>query len=324
MTKPGPYMDFVEKPPRITDVVLVASPYAHGGGNPGRPVVYFENSYRILDDVWLANFDVDFAGPILDACQQRGENFYAHRQYGAPYGFVRVSPPDVSGHAFHFDHDARLLMCVALSRLVHPTSIGFENAARIRASGNDHRQVIPHTAYELGAHAFVTDTDQNWLIPADVPAIRQLVAAYLGSTLPPRVSAALWHCEIAARTHYTNVRWPIQVTGLESLIHIAGERDPKSPKRYAGSTRVFVDRLVAIGRNNPSLSVAEGTLRDIYDKRSTLAHGQSFGALDPARKQLVRTTEQLLRNILKACILDPSFASTFATDAAVQSNYPLS
>jgi hypothetical protein len=323
MTKPKPLMQFVEKPPRITDVLLVASPYAHGGGNPGRPVVYFERSYRILDDVWLANFDVDFARRILDACEHRGENFHAHRQYGAPYGFVRVSAPEVPGHAFNFDHDARLLTCVALSRLVHPTSIGFENAARIRTSGDGHRQVIPHTAYELGAYAFVTDTDQNWLVPADVPAISKLAAAYLESTLPPRVSSALWHSEIAARTHYTNVRWPTQVTALESLIHVAGERDPRNPKRYAGSTRVFVDRLVAIGRNNPSLSVSEGTLGDIYDKRSTLAHGQSFGGLDPATKQLVRTTEQLLRNILKACILDRSFASTFASDGAVQSNYPL-
>jgi hypothetical protein len=309
--------------PLITDVVLVPSPYAHGGGGPGRPIVYFEDSYRIAEDVWLANFDIDFANGIMDACEPRGENFEPRRQYGAPYGLVRVSVPDVPGHTLHFDHDSRLLTCVALSRLVHPTSIGFAYSARIIERNDGSRQVVPHTPHDLNARAFVIDPDQDWLVPADVPEIRQLLQAYVGSARPQRVSSALWHFEIAARTYYFDIRWPLHVTGLEALVHVAGERDPKNQRRYAGSTQVFVNRLLAIGRSKPNLAVAEDVLRDIYDRRSTLAHGQSFGQLDSSTKQLIRTTEQLLRGVLKECLLDAQFASTFANDGAVQSTYPL-
>lgn len=317
-------MFFVEGDPQITDVVLMPNPYADAGSKPGRPLVYFDGSLRITEDIWLADFDSEFATAILDACGQIGENFKPIRQYGAPYGFVRVSAPYTQQEGLQFDHDGRLLSCVALSRLVHPTSLGFQYSARIRQWKNGHRQIVPHTPHDVNAYAFVTDIDRNWLIPDDAPVLSQLFTAYFSSKPPQRVLAALWNHETVARNHYIDVRWPLLVTGLEALVHLAGERDLRNPVKYAGSTRVFVQRLVAIGKHQPALAVPEDVLRDIYDRRSTLAHGQSFGALDPATKILYRATEDLLRGILRIAILNSTFASTFASDAAVQSNYPLS
>lgn len=306
----------------MTDVVLMPSPYAHGGGQPARKIVYFENSYRITDEVWLANFDTDFAKDIMDACQQRGKNFDPIRQYGAPYGFVRTEAPS-AGNQLHFDSDARLFSCVALSRLVHPTSLGFQISARVLEWENGHRKIVPHAPDRFNAYAFVTDTDSNWLVPSDVPDISRVASAYFRLKPPQRVLSAMLDFEMAARNYYVDVRWPLLVTGLEALIHVSDEHDPRNPTRYAGSTRVFVDRLLAVGKADPALEVDEAELRTIYDSRSTLVHGQAFGQLDQRNKELYRTTENLLRRILKKSVLEPTFAATFNSDAAIGSAYPL-
>jgi hypothetical protein len=128
---------------------------------------------------------------------------------------------------------------------------------------------------------------------------------------------------MAARNYYVDVRWPLLVTGLEALVHIADERDPRNSTRYAGSTRVFVDRLLALGRADPKLGVGEVELREVYDRRSTLVHGQGFGQLNARNKDLYRTTESLLRGVLKKCVLEPTFADTFRSDDALRSAYPL-
>jgi hypothetical protein len=313
----------LEDSPSIIDVLLVPSPYPHDNERTTREVVFFEGSLRISEDVWLADFETEFARDVLNACSQSGENFRPTRQYGAPYGFVRVSIPYASEHSLHFDHDRRLLTTVALSRLVHPTSIGFQYAARVRRWPNGRREIIPHRSHHINDFAFVVDTSENWLVPDDVPAIGRVLDAYLAKVLPQRIGSALWHFETVARTYYIDIRWPLLVTGLEALVHIAGERDPRNVLRYAGSTRVFVDRLLAVGLAKPALAVPEAQLREIYDRRSTLSHGQSFGSLDQKTKDLYRKTENLLRSILKEAILDQAFAGTFATDGVLETSYPL-
>lgn len=317
-------MDISEGDPQITDVILVPSPYAHACGNPGRPEEYFDGSLRITEELWLADFDVDFARAVLDACSSAGSNFSPTRQYGAPYGFVRASAPAPRGRELHFDNDNRLFACVAMSRLVQPTSAGYQYSARIREWKNGYRQIIPYRPHHLNPYAYVNDVRQDWLIPSDVPEIAAVVNAYYTQKPPRRVLNALWHLETVFRNYYIEVRWPLVVTGLESLIHIAGERDSRNASRYAGSTRVFVQRLIGIGKARPSIAVSEAALREIYDRRSTLAHGLTFGTMNEPDKGLYKLAEDLLRNILRNALLDRSFADTFASDSAVQAAYPLS
>jgi len=280
----------LEGDPKVTDVVLVPSPYPNDQSSATRPIEYFHGSLRIADDIWLADFDHDFAREVMDACDPPGENLHATRQYGAPYGFARVCVLTVPQHELHFDHDARLITCVLLSRLVQPTSIGFQYAARIRTWRNGHRQIVPFRPHDINAYAFVNDVGQNWLNPQDADPVAEIFAAYNTHRPPQRILTALWHLETVFRNYYVDVRWSLLVTGLESLIHVAGERDTKNPARYAGSTRVFVQRLQLIGQQRPEFSVSEFDLREIYDRRSTLAHGQGFVQLDVRARQLITTT----------------------------------
>jgi len=110
-------------------------------------------------------------------------------------------------------------------------------------------------------------------------------------------------------------------TSLEALVRIKDEKPPSG--RFAGSTKVFVDRLFAIGQLDATLAVPEAELREIYARRSLLAHGLAFGGLDDASKALYRVQERLVRGIIRKALLDPAFQRIFLSDADLAKQLPL-
>lgn len=123
--------------------------------------------------------------------------------------------------------------------------------------------------------------------------------------------------------YYTDVRWPLLAAAAESLIHVDGERDPKNPSRYAGSTQVFVRRLLLVQSKIGDLGFTEDALREIYSHRSALAHGQPFDWLEPRVKDLYALFENGLRVILRRAITDTHVAALFVDAATIQDELPL-
>jgi hypothetical protein len=310
-----------EGEPQVTDYVLVTNAYAEHDARSTRPIVWFDPPRQIEGDTWIGQVDQDLASALLDACDSKGENWHAYRQYGCSYALYRTNAPAPPGHEVHFDHDSLLYTCVALSRLVHPTSVGFGYAARVRVWRNGARQVIPTSHVHLSPHAFVTDPNENWLLPADIPLLAQLVKAVRQRPPTGRLAAAMWHHEALSRHYYIDLRWPLLTAALEALVKIPNERLPNG--RFAGSTKVFVDRLLAIGAMDASLAISESDLEAIYEQRSLLAHGLPFGNLDPRRKQLYRAQERLARGIIRKALLEPGFRVTFDSDLALATALPL-
>jgi hypothetical protein len=175
--------------------------------------------------------------------------------------------------------------------------------------------------HALNPHAFVINPKNAWLNPSDVPQLGLLTEAYFSQTPCRRVVSALWYFEAAARSYYIDSRWPLLATGLEALVHIRNEKLPTG--RYAGSTKVFARRLSSFGSLASELTISEGELRSIYDWRSHLAHGQTFGNIDLARQALYEKMETFMRNVLKKALLDRSFHDLFLTDATIPSVFPL-
>lgn len=304
------------------DVVIVPSHYALGEMIPSRPLIYFEASHEIVRDIWLGPIESSLELSVLDACDRRGENFKPYRQYSGAYGFLRRNSPNPD--QLRFDPDGRLYACIALSRLVHPTSTGLEYAARIRSFGSDERMIIPGAPITLNPYAFVSDESSDWLIPDDVPILRRLMSAYDRQDAPDRVRAALWYHESAFRDYFVSKRWAIVVTGLEALFHIRDEKCPFNSRRAAGSTRVFAQRASQIAARLGLGAIDEHLLRESYSARSEIVHGAAIGDLDTTTQSLYRQTETLLSMCIQQALLDPVFANCFESDAAIQSAFPLS
>ncbi len=307
----------------ITDLTMVEWPYADHDDKSTRPIVYFDDPVQVDGDLWIAMLDDELTKWLLDATEPAGRNYHPYRQYTGGYALIRSDAPAQKPEQGDFDPDMRLRTAIALSRLVHPTSLCLAHSVRIRTLGKPRNdwQIVPHTEAQIGESAFVLDVNDNWLIPSDVPALAHLLTACNPTKIPKRVAAALWSNEMAARSYYSDMRWPLLVTGLESLVRIKNEKDQQGGA--VGSTRAFVGRLGQLGQLDGTLAVSAPDLRAIYEKRSDLVHALALVAMDQPTKALYRKLDNLLRAILRKAILDPGFAALFASDKGVSTAFPL-
>lgn len=307
-------------PEAATDIVIVTSPYPHGDEAPLREIVQFAGCYQIADDVWLGDIDSDLAEAVMNACDPRYENFSPTRQYGSAYALVRLRAP--APDSLQFDPDKLLGAITALSRLVHPTSIGFSYAARVRYPDYGERQIIPGAPSNLNPNAFVSEELSDWLVPSDVPALVDLVNAYQRRNAPQRVRNALWNHESAFRNYFIENRWAMVVTGIESLVHVRDEKDPRNG-RPAGSTRVFAQRGSRLATMLGISGIGEAELRRSYAMRSEIVHGGGVSTAAADEKRLYEATEGLLSACIARALLDEKFAAQFQSDESVRIALPL-
>jgi hypothetical protein len=307
------------------DVAIMATPYVTSGAGAGRPIQFFERSIHIFENLWLAKFSTDIAHAVMTACEAPGENVPTFRQFGGPFGILRVAA--AGEDPVQFDPDGRLAACIALSRLAHPTSLDHQYAARVVRPANGTRSSIPGQPSGqlmfLSRRAFVSEDTSNWLIPDDIPLIGKLAASYFTSPPSKRVNSALWYLESAFRSYFVEHRWPFLVAGLESLVHIRDEKSPPNSRRWATSTEVFVKRLGKVGKRLQESAFDDEKLRKMYDRRSGLVHGQGLGQMEEETRGLYPATESLLRTGLRRALLDTVFAAIFRSDYAVSQELPI-
>jgi len=242
------------------------------------------------------------------------------RQYDQLHTFLREPVPE--GATYAWDFDQRLRSCLALSRLVHPTSVSLEYSARIFYDDRGRvKEVCPGPVKGRAAGAYVLPEWRDWLIDSELEQLRKLLASTPWTALPDRLRRALWHHELASAQSELDVRWTLICTALEALVHTDRLK----------STKQFTTRLpllaIEVGISGFSASDAERT----YEYRSRLAHG---GTLADVRRgtpahvametiPLYRMMEDILREALKKSLIDPEYAAIFNNDDAIRSHWPL-
>lgn len=265
--------------------------------------------HKLADNLEITKLNHEIANKVMELCEPNCYGLYRPvRQFAQLYSFVRTGAPSES--AFNLKADDSLETCIALSRLVHPTSVGFTFHAQLNLGPNGElTQSIPIFSDGHPTGAWIA-RGRDWLTKEDAIELEKLVDK-LPLALPPRVSHALWYHEFTARNYYANVRWILIATALEALVHTTRERST-----YQFRTRTS-NLAAAVGL--PEFSNSKAAI--FYDLRSQLAHGQEVGALSPGDLALYQLGEHLLRKILVKAILDQSFASTFAVNSAIEANW---
>jgi len=308
----------------VVDYIAAINIFGQRRASASRPITDFIQPLQIHEDVWIGPLQGDLGVAILNACEPPGENYRRGRDYYVPYAFWRIYKDLAATSRFDFDPDNRLFAAVALSRLVHPTTIGTYYSARVRM--DNCRRIEPlRKPTRLNPWAFPIDTDQDWLIPDDIPGLSKLVKSYFSATLPLRIKRALICLETSFLNYYVEYSWPLIITGFESLVRIKDEKiaGRKGKRVSVNSKRVFVDRLSALGMIDPVLALSRNDLEEIYDLRSDIVHGSGFPDLDDERKRLFRCARGLLRSILRKALLEPGFAAIFAKDEDIRRFLPL-
>jgi hypothetical protein len=233
------------------------------------------------------------------------------------YGFSRKL--DVAPGKWNFDEDGRLVAALAMSRLAHPTSVGFEWSARVVTGPGD---TVPEAAIGhikgAAAYAFVVEGSRDWLTRADADLTATLLDAFILQQphLPPRVQRAIWRHEFAAKLVELDLRWLMIASGLEALLKLSYHGATRGP----GSTAQFKRRTVALAVHL-GFAWSEEQAERAYELRSEMAHGALVSHADPDLP-LYAAMESLLRQALRRSLLDAAFQSLFISDAVINTAFP--
>jgi hypothetical protein len=176
---------------------------------------------QTVPGLWLERLDPSLATAVMDTCEPKTLGLPAPvRQFAHLYAYVRELHPQASISGWDEDH--RLTRLVAISRLVHPTYVGFRYAARVSQDG-DSLNIVPAEIHGLAVDTFLSPSHQrDWLTKQEAELAVEIDAKSEPRTnpsFPRRVSRALWYYDYAQKTNYADLRWTMIATALEALIH---------------------------------------------------------------------------------------------------------
>jgi len=273
-----------------------------------------ENRVRAVSGLYIERLDLQLAKVIMDTCEPKTLGVMAPvRQFAHMYAYVREVHPQSS--VTGWDEDHRLSRLVAISRLIHPTSVGLRYAARV-SQDSDSLRIVPAEIHGLAPDTFLSPNHKrDWLSQDEAKVAVELDAKTEPLTqpaFPRRVSRALWYYDYAQKTYYADLRWTLIATALEALIH-TGKRD---------STKHFSRRVPALAAEVGAASLTPDECEDAYDYRSRLSHGDGFlSDMPTADITLYDKLEETLRLAILKAFTEPQFASIFLGDATIAARW---
>jgi len=302
---------------KCRDVVIHTNSGIFGNEEESKRFPPIQQQIDLSKDIWLGRLDSDTAKLVMDSCEPRvlGAPLPV-RQFAQLYSFVRELPDD--SDLYRWDEDNELTAVVGLSRLIHPTFIGFAYAARVGYESNGVKQIFPAQIKGISPEAFLSpNRKRDWLIDSEANQLRDLIPI-LRQQLPKRIHNALWYHEYAVRTYFLDHRWTLVCTGLEALLHTDRVRN----------TDQFTKRLPALALEL-GVNVSEAEAVEAYDLRSRLAHGVSFLStgtgqnLQTSQLYLYDRLEDALRTAVLRGMQDKPFRNIFSDEAQIRKRWPI-
>lgn len=273
-----------------------------------------ERRAQAVSGLFLERLDLELAKAIMDTCEPKTLGVMAPvRQFAHMYAYVRELHPESS--MIGWDEDHRLSRLVAISRLIHPTSVGLRYAGRVSQS-KDALRIVAAEIHGLAPDTFLSPNHKrDWLSQTEAKFAVELDAKTEPLTqpaFPRRVSRALWYYDYAQKTYYADLRWTLIASALEALIHTG----------KSGSTKHFTNRVPALATDVGAPSLTPDECEDAYDFRSRLSHGDGFlSDMPTADIALYDKLEETLRLAILKAFVEPQFASIFLDDATISARW---
>lgn len=264
--------------------------------------------------LWMGLLDRDLATSLMDTCEPKVLGVPAPvRQYAQMYAYGRELSSDAEIH--RWDGDNRLSRLVAMSRLIHPTTVGFRYAARVRQTDQT-LAIVSAELHGISPDVYLSPSHtRDWLTVPEANLLAEVDAQSEPLTqpsFPKRVSRALWYFDYAQRTYYADLRWTMIATALEALIHTGTQ----------GSTRHFKYRVPPLAADVGAPTMTPSESDAAYDFRSRLSHGDAFlYDMPQADINLYDKLEETLRLAILKAFREPNFARIFLDDATIDARW---
>ena len=296
--------------------------------------------FQLTERMFICRLPSNLSNTVYEACESPGvPNHKVFRQYGQLYTIALFTGPWTPGQLSEWDAEGDITRFVTLSQLVHPTSIGFGNSARLTFGPNgDFISADPGPCRGITEQAFTIPHHRNWISEPECEQIKHLLANSNMENLPDKVARARWNVQHAAYQYFFEVRTLLVVSGLEALLHTRNPSPRNSKRKPPGTGKQFAMRTARLAKLlNVPFTLADAAA--VWDHRSDVAHGRDpwaarqnarGGAQQPpeltkndATVKRYLQAEHLLRATVLRCLTDAQFAAIFASDASVEKSFPL-
>jgi histidyl-tRNA synthetase len=271
--------------------------------------------FQLSNDLWVGKLPGDLAAKVIESCEPPGlVEFQPVRQYAQLYAFGRDVNEIELADNFDWDKNNRLYSCIALSRIVHPTTISLAYAARV-IENNNQLLIYPGPVKGHGSSAFIPkENGRDWLTLENLTELRNLCIRFDWHQLPSRARRALWKHEDTAGDVWLEIRWPKLCSALDGLIHIEGD--------FETAERQFILRGYKLAQ---MLGIA-ASLRDlehISKTRYSLSIGGQFSQIRGDQLRLYEILNTIVREAVKKAIFDSEFALILNSDNLLRAKLPL-
>lgn len=272
-----------------------------------------EEDFSLAQEMWVGHLPMDVdCDTVFEACSAAGLNFRPIRQFGCHYSLCRRVRP---GQSDYYDWDSQQILSVVvfLSRLIRPTTVGTQYAARLYFEDGDLKTIVPGPTNGIAAHAWVVAEDgwRDWLSVAELTQLRDLLPLYRRS-VPDRVRHARKHIDQAFHSFYLDQRCASLVTGFESLLKVSQFQ----------ATRQFASRACRLAEFF-GMTLTEEEAKALYEHRSAFVHGKAvrFTELTTELVEQYNRFERLLRGALLRASTEEAISSLFESDKSVIDNF---
>ncbi len=272
--------------------------------------------FFLNDDIWIERLEEPLAKKVQKACEPPHYNIGTQEHDRHLYAFVqRVA--DIEHHPY--EGLETLHAVLAMSRLIHPTSVGDRYCAKIFHYGLPDSSIYAVQYRGISPDIFLSANQRDWLSVEDGQTLRGLMP-WVSKDKPMhyRVHRAYWYHEYVMRSSVLDIRLPLVATGLEALINTS---------EHSSGTQFHV-RVPQLATAS-GIAFSEAEAKQAWKLRSKLAHAEAFlYGLDtvlPANEHtdLYEKLEMILRSTVLRCLQDEIFGDRFRDKDAVDAHWPL-
>lgn len=272
--------------------------------------------FPLSEDIWVERLEEPLAKRVQKACEPPHFNIDTQEHDRHLYAFVqRVA--DIEHRPY--EGLEALHAVLALSRLIHPTSVGDRYCAKIFHYGLADSSIYAVQYRGISPDISLSAKQRDWLTPEDGTTLRGLMPwLSKDKSMHHRVHRAYWFHEYVMRSSTLDVRLPLVATGLEALINT-------SEQSSGTQFQVRVPQLATAS----GIVFSDAEAKQAWKLRSKLAHAEAFlYGLDTVlqaseHNNLYEKLEAILRSSVLRCLLDESFGDRFRDKIAVDTHWPL-
>ncbi len=231
--------------------------------------------FKVTDAMWICRLPEGLRDIVYSACESPGVPYQnPFRQFGQLYAIAVFTGPWLAGQLSGWDSSGEITKFVTFSQLVHPTSIGFGNSARLTFGSNgEFVRADPGPCRGITEYAFTIPPHRNWLSTTDCDQIRLLFEKARLDKLPDRVARANWNLQHSAYQYFFEARALLVVSGLEALLHTRTPKSHGSRGRQPGTGRQFTSRTKQLAELL-NVSFDKVDAETVMEHRSDVAHGR--------------------------------------------------